>query len=197
MINLLNPAEQKQIRAARINVRLRRFVLLTFAALVIFGGIYLFSIQRAGTENEQAKTSRTEAEKKLVAYADVNKTANEYRANLAVAKKILSSEIVFSTFITDLAATMPPNTILEGLTLSSKALTTDKSKPTVTELRARTKSYEDALTLKTKLEQKTTLFSDVRITTITRLETGLKGPAAAYPYSVGFSVVIVKQGATQ
>ncbi len=197
MINLLNPSEQRQIRAARINVRLRRFVLLTFAAAAVFSGIYLYGIQRAGAENTQAIVARTEAEKKLVAYADTKKTADEYQANLAVAKKILSSEIVFSTFITDLAATMPPNTILQGLTLSSKSLSTDKSKPVFTELNARTKSYEDALTLKTKLEQKTTLFSDVRITNITRSDTGLKGAIANYPYVVGFSVVIVKQGVSQ
>ena len=197
MINLLNPGHQKQIRAARINVRLRHFVFFTFVALLVFGGIYAYSIQRAGSENQQAKLYQTEAGKKLLAYADIKKTADEYQANLAVAKKILGSEIVFSSFITDLAGTMPSNTILQGLTLSSKSLSTDTSKPVITDLHALTKSYEDALALKTRLEQQTKLFSDVRITSITRLESTPKGPTAAYPYTVSFSVVIARQGVSQ
>lgn len=198
MINLLNPAEIRELTAARINVRLRRFAILTFCTIVTVGGIYAFSFYKAAKEYNDAVAMSQTSELALKDYSTVKTTAKEYQSNLVIAKKILGSEITFSKFITDLATSLPPNTILDSLSLSTKSIGVLGGKPITTQLTARAKGYNDVLALKTNLEKKTDLFSQVRITS-TSLSTTASGDALtkAYPYAVTFSVVIPTQGTTK
>lgn len=190
MINLLDPNELKQIRAARMNVRLRRFLISTILTLGVITGIYLVGYKLAESEYATAEVNHQQSQKQLEGYASVTKEASIYRANLDVAKKILGNEISFSTFMTDLAKLLPPNVVIADLTLTTQLKVAPNAK-NVTQLRARAKSWTDVLALKTALEQ-SKMFSDVHMESTSTLETtkGISGVAAVYPVQATFNIVI-------
>lgn len=196
MINLLNPTDVSELRAARVNVRLRRLTVLTFLGVGLICGIYAYSFYSADKSygDAVAKSSTTDAS--LKSYENIKNQAKQYQTNLSIAKKILGSEVTFSSFITELATTLPPNTILESLTLSTKSIGTLSGKPITTELVAKAKGYSDVIALKTSLEKKTNLFSAVRIssTSLNTATTTADPLTRAYPYTVSFSVIIAQQG---
>ncbi len=194
MINLLNPTDIRELRAARVNVRLRRFAVLTFITVGIIGAAYAVNFQIVSNEYNEAMAKSSATDEQLTEFVPVKSAADEYRANLAIAKKILGSEITFSTFITDVATALPPNTILDSLALSTKSIGIANGKPIETELIARAKGYSDVLALKTNLEQKTNLFSAVRITSTALISDSDNAIIKAYPYTVTFGVVIAQQG---
>lgn len=197
MINLLNPADIRELKAARINVRLRRFAALTFIALAVIGSIYGVELYAAEAQYEKAVASSSDAEEQLKAYLPAKQTAQQYQSNLSIAKKILGSEIVFSQYLTELAQSLPPNTVLDTVTLSTKLIGTTNGKPTTTELNAKAKSYNDVIALKTNLEKKTNLFSEVRITSTSLVTASTDEMAKLYPYTATFSIVIARQGDTK
>ena len=196
MINLLNPTDVSELRAARINVRLRRLTLLTFIGIGAICAIYAYGFYSADKSyvDAIAKSSATDAS--LTGYADIKNQAKQYRTNLTIAKKILGSEVTFSSFVTELSSALPPNTILESLSLSTKSIGTLSGKPITTELVAKAKGYNDVIALKTSLEKKTNLFSAVRIssTSLANLSSSVDSLTKIYPYTVTFSVVIAQQG---
>ena len=194
MINLLNPAELKQIRAARFNIRLRRYLVMTVLTIVVVAATYGVGYKFAKDEHSVAESRNQAAQKDLAAYSDVKDKSKTFRSNLEVAKKILSSEIVFSEFMTDVAKTLPPNTVLSDLTLTTKQTTSGTKKKGSTQLQARAKSYNDVLAIKGAFEQ-SPLFSDVSIAS-TSMASGnsLVGVEAAYPYEVTLNLVINELG---
>lgn len=197
MINLLDPKELKELRAARVNVRLRKYALATLFTIAIIAGIYVTGFKIADDQYAEAQADNSSAEQQLAGFDGVKTEAQTYQSNLTIAKKILGSEIVFSDFMTDVAKILPPNTILSSLTLTTKATQSSQTKAGSTQLNARAKSYTDILALKTKLEE-STLFSDVRIaqTTIPDSLTGKTGIELTYPYQVTFDLVITQLGGT-
>lgn len=196
MINLLNPTDVSELRAARINVRLRRLTVLTFVGVGIICGIYAYGFYSADKSYSDAIAKSATTDASLQGYEGVKTQAKQYQTNLSIAKKILGSEVTFSSFVTELAASLPPNTILESLALSTKSIGTLSGKPITTELIAKAKGYGDVIALKTSLEKKTNLFSAVRISsTSLNTATATADPLTrAYPYTVSFSVVIAQQG---
>lgn len=190
MINLLDPNELKQIRAARMNVRLRRFLISTILTLGVITGIYLAGYKLAESEYATAEVNYQQSQKQLTDFASVTKEAGIYRANLDVAKKILGNEISFSTFMTDLAKLLPPNVVIADLTLTTQQKVAPSAK-NVTQLHARAKSWADVLALKTALEQ-SKMFSDVRIESTSSVDAtkSLGTGVSAYPVQVTYSIVI-------
>lgn len=189
MINLLSPELKRTTRAARLNVTLRRYLVLSLLVAVgmiaIYGvGFYLIVNEKAAAEKERAA-----GEQQLAQYAAATKQAETYKANLAVVKQILSSEIVYSSFLTNTAAALPSNTILSSLTLSTALK--PGAKAGSTSLEARAKSYEDVLNLKEFLD-KSGIFTNVSIVSTNRPEdiSKLTGIQKQYPYEATLNVTI-------
>lgn len=191
MINLLKPNDLKQIRAARVNVRLLRYIIGTVVTIIIVVGIYLVGYKLASDEYITAQTSNQAAKTQLIGYEPVKKSAATYRSNLEIAKKILGSEVSFSTFMTDTAKLLPANTILANISLSTKTPKTSQNGQSVTQLHARAKTYADVLALKTNLE-KSNMFTGVRIesTSIPSSMKDLSGVELGYPVQATFDLVI-------
>lgn len=170
MINLLDQDTQAELRAAKLNVKLRQFIimLLCIVLLIVLSyavGYFILS--------SQADAYRQEAERYVpekAKYADVIKQANEYNKNLATAKSIINNEFLFSDLLVVFAKTLPSNTILDGINVSTAEL----SKPV--EITVATKSYSDAERVKLAL-QESPYFKDTKIRTITKLTQG------SYPYA--------------
>lgn len=156
MINLLSTAQKEDIRAARLNVRLRRFALLCFVALVIILGIY--GVGFYFVQSDRASADKELAANKLAVeneeYKSVVADSKAYKANLTIADKVLTSGVSYSTFVTETARILPGGTILTSLTLTNlgapaKAATASSNALTLV---ARTTSYDVALLLQKQLE---------------------------------------------
>lgn len=189
MINLLSPDSKRTIRAARMNVILRNYFVLTLLVVAGMGSIYGVGFYLVANEKAIAQREKGEGELELAQYAAATKQAETYKANLAIVKQIMSSEIVYSQFLTDTAAALPPNTILSNLTLSTAAK--PGTKPGTTSLEARAKSYNDVLLLKEYLD-KSGIFTGVSIASTNRPDdlTKLTGIERQYPYEATLNVTI-------
>ena len=194
MINLLNPDDLKQLKAARLNVRLRSYLIWTVIALMGAAGIYAFAFKIASDDYQVAQQENSKAQEQLKKYDHLKNEAATFRSNLTVASKILGNEIRFSNFLISVATILPPNTILSDITLTTKKNPSPTGQ-TITQIKARAKNYDDVLKLKTNLEG-SPMFSDVKIRS-TSIPSDLKtlaGIEITYPYQAIFDVVVVKYG---
>jgi len=181
MINLLPPTDKRQVRAGRSNTLLLRYNVFLLIALgflfVTIGVVYVFLANtKAGAEQ-----TITESESRVGNYAEVEKQAGEFKANLAIAKQIMDKEVIYTDVILEIASLMPPGVVLDDLKLDSKTFGTK------TILAAHSKTIGDAIALKESF-QKSPLFTDVNFQTIsTATEAG-----SAYPIGINLNVTIKK-----
>lgn len=182
MINLL-PAEYKQqIRAARTNVLLRRYLILSFIAAgflaVALAGAYFVMV----TAKDSAAATLTANQQKASSFSAVEQQADSFRSDLSTAKTILDNQIYYSKAILAIAHALPPNIILGNLDLDVSTFGTPVS------LSAKAKSYNDALTLKDTL-QASNVFSNVRLESVSSGSGDTKG----YPIDIKINVTIKKE----
>lgn len=196
MINLLSPAQKEEIKAARLNVQLRRYVLLSgFVAMSIIG-VYGVGFYLVSGEKDKAQQQLNQDEAAVIRYQSVQKEAKAYKTNLAIANKVLASGASYSTFLTSAAQALPSGSILTDLLLSdlggSPVATAAGAGKVV--LHARTSSYGGALQLKDSLEA-SDVFENVSIADIRRGEVAAESTAIEkkYPFTLNVSVVITKQ----
>lgn len=188
MINLLDPEELKQLRAARLNVKLFRFVTLSFIVILGVGVVYGAGFWLALNDRAAADNKYQASEQQLAQYKNVTDQATAYRQDLTIAKQILGGGMTFSTFLTDLGALMPPNTIVANLSISTK--TGSSQKAGIVSFLTRAKGYDDVLKIKQAFET-SELFSDVKIISTSVLEKPAEqGIAERYPYEATFEVTI-------
>lgn len=188
MINLLDPEQERQLRAGRLNVRLVRFFVLSLLIAVGVGSVYTAGFWLVTRDRDVAEQQQQAINQDLEGYTVLANSAKEYRQNLAVAKQILGNQMVFSTFLTDLGALMPTNTIVETLAISTAS--TSASTTGALSLATRAKNYDDVLNIKKAFET-SALFSNVRIMkTSVPEKPDVGGIGAIYPYQATFEVVL-------
>lgn len=120
MINLLPPDVKKNYSYARRNVVLRKWVVMFAVALVglaIIGTYGLLTIQQSTNRyNHQIATTQELFEKEDFAgtQAKVQDISNSFR----LVVKVLSQEVLFSKLLKQIAATIPSDAKLTGLTIN-------------------------------------------------------------------------------
>ncbi|MDN5819365.1 MAG: PilN domain-containing protein [bacterium] len=182
MINLLPPAQKRQIRTARYNVVLLRYnIILVAAAIFIALGVLGVYFVMIGTQ-ASARETEQENQAKVADYQKVEEEANEFKANLATAKSILSGNINYSDSIIKIASTIPSGVVIDQLSLDASAFGSPTS------LQANAKSYDRAIALKEAF-QKSSLFSDVHFESISYAESGTE----KYPVKVVLGLIMNKQ----
>lgn len=188
MINILNPDQKRQIRAARVNVLLVRYAVMLISLAILIGAIYGIGFWVVGNEKKavEGKLASQSAESK--AYEAVEKEAETFRQNLNIAKTILDKEISYSTFLTTLASDLPTGAVLVNLSIGGPASNAAAAQAGLT-LDTRANSYVKVLELKNSLEQ-SELFENVSIVSASRPDdiTNLTGLEARYPYEASFNV---------
>src|SRR5581483_5830883 len=117
MINLLPPELSQSYKFARINVVLRKWVILLLLMLVGLGvlGTYGLIIMHRSQANivEQNTALQNTLNKD-----NVSETKSQVQAisnSLKLSVKVLSSEVLFSKLLTQIGAVMPDGTVLTGL----------------------------------------------------------------------------------
>lgn len=182
MMNLLPPEEQRQLRAARANSLLLRYVILLFVVagfLSLSVAVTYFYLTSTITSADEAIA---ENQAKVSGYQDVKKSAETFRSNLTTAKQILNNEVTYTTFILKLASLMPAGTVLDKLALDSQTF------GTATTLSASAKTYDDAIELKDAL-QASALFEEVSFQSIVT-----NSNQNGYPLTITFNVTFKKGG---
>lgn len=169
MINLLGDSSKRQLRAARRNVVLRKYVITTMALAIIvalsYGVGYGMLIQQEMTH--QAKIDEYTPQK--MQYKDTIDTAAAYAKDLSSAKNILENELMFSKFLTTIAATLPGGVVSDSLNVAVK----DFSKPL--ELKFMAQEYNNVLDTKERFEI-SPYFKEIKVRSIDKFN------RANYPY---------------
>lgn len=184
MINLLPTEYKKELRAARMNVALLRYNIITAGAvlfLVLACGAF-FAIL---TTNKIAAEDINKAnEEKASSYASTKSEAEEFRSNLSVAKQILTTEINYTDVVFAITSLLPKGIILTDLSLSAADF---GNQTTIT---AQAKDYAAATQLKEKF-QESQVFSNVSFQTVS--DSSTEGSSSAYPINVTMSVTVNKE----
>ncbi len=182
MINLLPNEYKSEIRAARTNVLIVRYIILLLAGVVLIAGLLAATYFSLTLAQDAAKERVAENEKREAEFADTKKEADQFRSDLAIAKAIIDNEVQYSSLIYKISAVLPKNVILDSLSVDSQTIGTQVT------FSASAKSTNDALALKTAFENEKELFSNVYFESITYQE-----EASSYKYKTSLSVVINKE----
>jgi Tfp pilus assembly protein PilN len=180
MINLLPPADKRQIRAGRSNTLLVRYNFFLLGALVFLAVALGFVYFYLANTKAGAEAVVKENQAKVVGYKKVEQEANEFKSNLAIAKQILGKEVIYTKVILEIASLLPKGVVLDNLSLDAKTFGTE------TTLNARAKTINDAIALKNSF-QSSSSFSNVHFQSIATAE-----EASAYPITVTLAVTINK-----
>lgn len=120
MINLLPPDVKTGYLYARRNVGLRKWIAAFLIALVGLGALATYGLLsiKQSTVNHDKQISATEAAFAKERSADTQKHVQDISNNFKLAVKVLSQEVLFSQLIKQIAATIPANANLTGLTIN-------------------------------------------------------------------------------
>lgn len=200
MINLLSPTQKEEIRAARLNVQLRKYVLLSSFVAVAVLSVYGVGFYLVINDKDQAQQQLNQDETAVTRYQAVQQEAKAYKANLTIANKVLTNGVSYSTFLTSTAQALPAGSVLTELSLSDLGGSAVSKLPGANSitLSARTVSYGGALQIKDSLEA-SDIFEGVSITNVSKNEVSADSSAIEkkYPFTVNVSVLITKPKAVQ
>lgn len=180
MINLLPGESKRQIRAARTNVILLRYIFIVGLAIgflgVVIGGTYVIltntkTSAQATIDANSAKTSE---------FGSIQAQAQALKTSLQNAKTLLNEEIQYTKLITSIASITPDGVVLDGLSLSPTTI------GAATSIQAYATTTEAALALKDAF-QASSLFSGVTIQNIST-SNGITG----YPVNIVLGATINK-----
>lgn len=183
MINLLPEEMKKDIKAARMNVVLLRYNIITAIAIGLLGVFCAFFYLMMGMSQSSAVTKTSDNSAKAASYAQVRQEADTYRANLTIAKSILSNSVNYTSVVFAITNQLPKNVVLDNLTLRAADFGQQIT------FAAKAKSYADATALKESF-QNSKIFSNVYLENL--IDAGSTGQSSTYPISVTISVKLNK-----
>jgi len=184
MINLLPEETKLEIRAARLNVILLRYIIIlglavAFLVVVTFGSHFVL-----GTVEASAQTVINSNQTKASSFGSTQSEANALTANLQNAKSLLDANVDYTKILTSIAALVPNGVVLDKLAISPSTFGTPTS------IQAYAKTTQAAIALKNAFSS-SPLFTNVSFQTLSST-TGITG----YPVNAQLAVTFNK-GALQ
>lgn len=186
MINLLPNNRKDDIRAARANVILVRYISLVLLAIVFTMGVFYLSytvLRTTMNSNEQIIASN---DLKADVYSGTKKEVDALSTKLNEAKTILAQEVRYSQLLPKLGQLLPANTILGPATFDDASFNGSPM-----ELIVYAKSANETTVVQNQLRS-SPLFLQVAIKSTE--ETG--GPKD-HPVKISLSVTLNKRGIEQ
>lgn len=185
MINLMPDEAKRELRAARTNVIIVRYMCIIFIAclfllLILFGSYFLL-----GQTRDSAQRLITTNDTKAEVYSATKSQVDNLSASLSQARGILDQEVLYSNVLVNFAQLMPAGTVLNKLTLDTTSFGA-----TPLNLTVYAKTTNDAVILKDRF-QNSPLFSNVNFQTISDTTGGIAG----YPVSVTMTLTLNKAAA--
>ena len=178
MINLLPPDDLKELRAARSNRLLMRYLILSLVAIVLVAGELFGAYTLIANTKARSEEVIAENEQKSAEYASVKVEAENFRKNLSTANSILSKQVPYTSIMTRVANLLPSGVVMDQLVIDPATF----GQPTTIAIRA--KSNAAAIDLKTKL-QDSGIFDQVNFITISSTPDN----NSSYPYTATLSVI--------
>lgn len=177
MINLLPDENKRELKAARTNVILLRynFVVLGMAIFLLISGIVVFAV--LGGSKGAAESANASNNNRADEFAATKQQADQYRQNLATAKKILDNDVTYTDLVFAITNLLPSGVVLDSLNLSSKDFGTQ------TLINAHAKDYTAATELKSRF-QASPMFSNVHFQSLNSADSSTSNT----PYPVGISI---------
>ncbi len=159
MINLLPQEKRSEVLASQSNTLLLRYCFATLGLAVLL--MLLTGLVYMVLKSSQASTEQrlSQALSQTVQYNEIQKEADEFRSNLAVAKTVLDSGTDYSRILITIAQELPPNVSLASINLSPDSLNSPMS------LEINGENELDALSLKSAFER-SKIFKDAHIESI-------------------------------
>lgn len=127
MINLLPPEVKSDYRYARLNVRLRRWVvtcLIAFIGLGVIATYGLVSLHRS-TVHYNHQIAATQALFKQENFEGTQQQVRDISNSFKLMVKVLGQEVLFSELLKQIAASIPPNANLTSLNISQSQTAID------------------------------------------------------------------------
>ena len=136
MINLLPKAYKADIRAARTNVILIRYITIIFFAflfliLILAGSMFLLSMTKRSSELLIEANAAEAAQ-----YSETSNEINRLKSSLTTSKAILDEQISYTKVLNAVAAAMPAGTIIGSLKINDESF--NGSTPTTLQVYAKT-----------------------------------------------------------
>jgi Tfp pilus assembly protein PilN len=181
MINLLPDDIKQQIRAARTNTYLIKYIFFLIISVVFLGLACSTSYLFLSTSKTSAEQTIAIDQTKSNSYSSVISQANAISTSLSTANSILDQQISYSDIIMGIAAALPNGVVLDALSLSDSTL----GAPIVMTAHART---TDAATALKANFQKSPLFSNYSLQSLSSSTGSIPG----YPIGITISITINK-----
>lgn len=161
MINLLPPKRLINMRIARTNTVLRRYIELVLVGICVLVAA-LFAARYFLTNHQRSvQTTLDESQKKVAALQQTQTDAEQLSVTINTIAGLLARNISFSDMLVKIGATMPTGTVLTGMQFSTE----DTNAPFI--VSADIESEERAAVLRNNLVS-SDLFTDASIKSITR-----------------------------
>jgi len=182
MINLLPDNEKAEIRAARVNVVLIRYIfviLIAFAFLVLLlAGSYVVLAQTKSSALQLIDSNDTKAE----VFSSTKAQVDALSSSLSETKTLLDQEVIYSHVLKNIGQQMPEGTVIGIITLDAASFT-----GTPVSLKAYAKTADAAVALRQKF-QSSMLFSNVNFESVSDTSGGITG----YPVTVSLTLTLNK-----
>ena len=202
MINLLPPSLKSDIRAARTNALLVRYIGILGAATLVLGGLVGAAYSVLDASREPAQLAFEQSQLRTSQFNSVKTEADELRTSLTTAKTILDQKVSHATVLHEIANAMPTGVILSDLQLDASTFGSEMT------ISAKAVDYDAASKLETEFAKKDIIFTNVKLVsidsgsednqqtdTIFTPTDGSQGTSsdAAYPVNVSISFIINKE----
>lgn len=148
MINLLPPESAKQLRAARHNALLMKYIIGLSITLGLIVLVYALTFVLMKSTEISSNASSETSKQKIATYNKAAAEAKTHTQNLRMAKSIFDSELSYTNALHKIASALPAGTVLQTLNLSASTTST----PTTLTILAKTK--QDALNVKSAFESR-------------------------------------------
>lgn len=186
MINLLPDNKKREIQAARMNVVLLRYNLLTVSALGFLVLLCLAFYVILHSSQTNAMTTSIDNNQKAASYNDVRKAADEYRSDLKIASAILDRGTSYTPLIFAMSKLMPDGVVMNTIDLNAQSFLQQVS------FTASARNYALATQLKNNF-QTSDLFCNVHFENLTDSNaTGSGKTDDKYPIAITISVKFKK-----
>lgn len=163
MINLLPPKRLLNMRIARSNTILRRYLELALISVVIVAAAITCAYYILHNQQQDIQKTVSINQEKVKKLEPVQKEAEQLSATINTIAGLMSKNVKFSDMLTQIGGIMPPGSSLTGLQFSLE----DTSSPLV--VSAQVVSEERAAVLRNNLAN-SALFKDAKIVTITEIK---------------------------
>lgn len=180
MINLMPDESKRQLRAARANVLLLRYLFILmaaagFLAFAIAGAYYLLG-QTQSSAKELIAASDTEAG----AYSETKNQVDQLSAQLSEARGILNSEIAYSNVLVNIGQLLPSGTVIDSIDLNESSFNGTPVSMTIYG------TSTDAVVSARDRFQRSSFFSSVNFQSVSEGDNSVPG----YPVSAEMTLII-------